>query len=318
MKRSATFIAAFLGTVTAGGEILVPADYPTVQSAIEASSHGDVIEIAPGTYTEVIDLRGKAITLRGTSGAPKTILKAPPNRSVLYITSGEGRSTVLEHLTITGGTGSPHEGFLSGGGIFMMNAAPTIRNCIISENTAVHGAGIHGVHADPLIEDCLFTGNSSESTGTATHWNLECFPELIRCTFSENHSGAYGAGVGAWTDCVVEIVDCTFENNAADIRGGGVYSGCGCTGVNVSGSTFCSNSPDHIVGIWSNLGGNTFCPSCPADINADGAVNVTDVLAVLSAWGECSCLEDIDGDGLVNVTDILLVLDGWGTCPVGR
>ena len=50
-------------------------------------------------------------------------------------------------------------------------------------------------------------------------------------------------------------------------------------------------------------------------LDADGAVNVTDVLSVLSAWGTCSCIEDIDGDGLVNITDILLVLGDWGICP---
>jgi len=315
MKCPSLLLPLLLAASASGAELLVPADYTTVQGAIEAATDGDVVLISPGTYLEVIDLRGKAITLRGVAGAPKTILHAPPDRSTVYIHSGEGRTTILEHLTITGGAGTPHEGFLSGGGIFFDHASATIRHCTISGNTAVHGAGVHGILANPLFEDCLFSGNVSESTGSATHWNLECFPDLVRCTFSNNHSGAYGAAIGAWTDCVVDIVDCTFENNTAAIRGGAVYSGCGCTAVNISGSTFCTNAPDHVVGEWTNLGGNDFCPSCPADINADGAVNVTDVLSVLAAWGTCSCIEDIDGDGLVNVTDILLVLGDWGICP---
>jgi hypothetical protein len=42
------------------------------------------------------------------------------------------------------------------------------------------------------------------------------------------------------------------------------------------------------------------CDPCPADTNADGGVDVTDLLAVLAAWGTCT---DLDCDGFT-------VLDG--------
>jgi hypothetical protein len=55
--------------------------------------------------------------------------------------------------------------------------------------------------------------------------------------------------------------------------------------------------------------------SCPADMTADHAVDVADLLALLSSWGECSfCSTDIDGDGMVGVTDLLGVLSAWGAC----
>ncbi len=55
---------------------------------------------------------------------------------------------------------------------------------------------------------------------------------------------------------------------------------------------------------------------CPEDINGDGVVNISDLLAVLAAWGPCpGCPEDITGDGVVNVTDLLAVLAAWGPCP---
>jgi hypothetical protein len=48
------------------------------------------------------------------------------------------------------------------------------------------------------------------------------------------------------------------------------------------------------------------------DVNGDGSVNVTDVLALISAWGPCTgCPEDIDGSGLVDVTDLLVVISNW-------
>lgn len=51
-----------------------------------------------------------------------------------------------------------------------------------------------------------------------------------------------------------------------------------------------------------------------ADINGDGIVNVTDLLALLGAWGLCGapCPADIDMNGAVNVTDLLTLLANWG------
>ncbi len=65
--------------------------------------------------------------------------------------------------------------------------------------------------------------------------------------------------------------------------------------------------------------------TCPADIApqpaGDGVVNVSDLLAVISAWGVCQgspCVADIApagiGDGVVNVSDLLMVISSWGPC----
>jgi hypothetical protein len=56
-------------------------------------------------------------------------------------------------------------------------------------------------------------------------------------------------------------------------------------------------------------------PLCPEDLNADGVVNVSDLLILLGAWGDCSgCDEDLNGDGVVNVSDLLILLGQWGPC----
>jgi hypothetical protein len=57
-------------------------------------------------------------------------------------------------------------------------------------------------------------------------------------------------------------------------------------------------------------------PPCVADVTGNGAVNVDDLLAVISAWGPCpACAADITDDGVVNVDDLLAVISDWGTCP---
>lgn len=65
--------------------------------------------------------------------------------------------------------------------------------------------------------------------------------------------------------------------------------------------------------------------SCPADINGDNQVNVSDLLSVITNWGVCpglcppSCPADIApagvGDCNVNVSDLLFVITSWGACP---
>ena len=56
---------------------------------------------------------------------------------------------------------------------------------------------------------------------------------------------------------------------------------------------------------------------CPADVDGDDMVGVTDFLAVLNAWGPCEspCPEDIDQSGAVGVEDFLSTLQNWGACP---
>ncbi len=55
------------------------------------------------------------------------------------------------------------------------------------------------------------------------------------------------------------------------------------------------------------------------DINYNGSIEVEDLLAVISSWGDCpdlpiDCPADIDGSGVVDVTDLLIVVGNWGPC----
>jgi hypothetical protein len=68
-----------------------------------------------------------------------------------------------------------------------------------------------------------------------------------------------------------------------------------------------------ILDLLSTDGGGA---SCASDLDADGRVDITDFLVLMSNWG-CSganCLGDTDGDGVVGVGDFLVLLDAWGSC----
>ncbi len=53
---------------------------------------------------------------------------------------------------------------------------------------------------------------------------------------------------------------------------------------------------------------------CFGDINNDGSVNVTDVLAVIGNWNSDNPETDVDGDGIVAVGDLLALIGNWGEC----
>lgn len=57
---------------------------------------------------------------------------------------------------------------------------------------------------------------------------------------------------------------------------------------------------------------------CVGDIDQNRMIDVSDLFALLAAWGTCSepaCAADLDGDGVINVTDLFMLLSHWGDCP---
>jgi hypothetical protein len=56
-------------------------------------------------------------------------------------------------------------------------------------------------------------------------------------------------------------------------------------------------------------------PSCPADIDRNGAIDGADLTALLQSWGPCSnCAADIDRSGAVDGADLTALLQSWGGC----
>ena len=55
---------------------------------------------------------------------------------------------------------------------------------------------------------------------------------------------------------------------------------------------------------------------CVADLDEDGTVGASDLLALLASWGPCKgCPADLDGNGSVGASDLLALLANWGPCP---
>src|SRR5438270_13816905 len=91
-----------LGAV-AQNTINVPVDQPTIQAGIDAASGGDTVLVAPGTYVENINFRGKGITVKSSAGAKATTIDGNSAGSVVTFKTGETRAAVLDGFTITHG-----------------------------------------------------------------------------------------------------------------------------------------------------------------------------------------------------------------------
>ena len=127
-------------------------------------------------------------------------------------------------------------------------------------------------------------------------------------------------GGGVLTDGSPVITNCVVRDNVAQYGGGMYLLSDGSGGALVSNTAFCNNSPTHIHGTYVDGGGNSFeddcgdTEPCPSDVSGDGVVNVTDLLAIIDAWGSSNPSADINDDGIVNVVDLLEVVGNWGPC----
>ena len=85
--------------------LLVPDEYSTIQSAIDASSNGDSVLVSAGTYYENINFNGKNIALIGED-RETTIIDGGQNGSVVVIENIEINTAILSKFTITNGFSS--------------------------------------------------------------------------------------------------------------------------------------------------------------------------------------------------------------------
>jgi len=91
MKTAVCLLAAAAGALTADAAAVatirnVPVDYPTIQQAVNASYIGDTVIIAPGTYTEMINLYDQHL--------PSIISRDPDDPAIVAATILQGGITL--------------------------------------------------------------------------------------------------------------------------------------------------------------------------------------------------------------------------------
>lgn len=101
-----------------------------------------------------------------------------------------------------------------------------------------------------------------------------------------------------------------------DSQTGAAYVFAGLSGTDCN-ATGMADSCDVFLGLSQDANGDGIpdvC-ECPWDLDASGAVGITDFLALLRAWGSnAGGPPDFDGDGAVGILDFLVLLANWGPC----
>jgi hypothetical protein len=246
MNRSKLFVGALclLGTVVATGQTVrnVPSQYATIQAAINVSTSGDQILVAPVIYSGAINYLGKNVVVASTGGAAVTTLTAPAGRVVTFAT-GETSNAVLQGFTITGAFG----------GVSIVGASPQIVGCRFMNCLAVgsssctggnlgcnNGGGVYvssssAFPTTPTLMDCEFDGCIATGQGGGGLFAINQNPgnfgvALSNCTFSNcaaaansgfggaiNMSSTFGHGFSA------TLSGCSFSSCSA-LSGGAVYA----------------------------------------------------------------------------------------------
>jgi hypothetical protein len=221
-----SFITAFF--MVADGQTIrrVPADYPTIQSAINAALHRDVIIVAPGTYNENINFLGKEIRVMSESGPEVTIIRGDGTDSVVRFVSGEPVQSQINGFTITNGYAGSAAGN-EGGGVKVENASGSITNNIITGNAAcAAGAGIGIGFGSPVIQFNVITNNTQRNCGGGTGGGISLRGgyAAIAENVITNNSFSTGGGIGIFGGNGALIRGNTIKGNTAS-TGGGIFIG---------------------------------------------------------------------------------------------
>lgn len=296
MFRHTSLALLFLALVGASSfsqtTLKVPAQYKTIQAAIDAALSNDTVSVAPGTYKEFIDFKGKAVRVCSEAGARMTTIVGATAGPVVSFANNESLTSVLEGFTITGGWRS---------GIECINASPLIRQNIIRNNDKSVGSlpdgggGIYCSGSSARIEQCEILNNSVTALSPATNTRgggilaVGGLVVITNCLIAGNSISWYylplhpggGGGVAGWVIIENSVV---VGNSARGAPGGGLELGRGGIAVNcvVAGNstTNASGGLDNGLAVNCVIRGNSpteiaraSCAYCNVQGGATGTGN---------------------------------------------
>lgn len=288
-----------------------PADFNSIQAAIDDANDGDTIIVSVGTYYENINFKGKNIVLTSTAPTNEdivstTIINGNDVNSVVTFSGTEDGNCVISGFTITDGNAPV------GGGIYGNGTIATIENSVITCNKAFSCKGGGIFNCDGLIQNNKITFNIAYlegGSGGVGGGLRECDGTIRNNNISDN--GSYGeAGL---SECDGTILNNLFVRNGAVY--GGVIGRCDGTILNnlfvdniaVYGGAI-SNSDATIINC--TIVGNYACYGS-ALLDCNGLISNCIIwqngAGIHEQIKDCSipiysCIEDWSGGGLGNIS----------------
>jgi hypothetical protein len=205
----------------------------TIQAAINVSSDGDAILVAPGVYQESIDFNGRNImvlSLYAFCGdkayLANTIIDGGGSNRVVAFHRHETKAAVLQGFTIRNGWCPPPPDpadkiTSSGAGILCDQSSPTLRDLIVSDNVAgFQGGGIFCYQSAALVENVELIGNRANLGGgiSATHGA----PRFTNVKLLGNSAETKGGAIYLYY-ADAQLRNVLVAQNSAVLKGGGLF-----------------------------------------------------------------------------------------------
>ncbi|QGZ91060.1 cadherin domain-containing protein [Microcystis aeruginosa] len=258
--------------------------FTDLQGALAAAKSGDTIWVAGGTYKPTTGTdRNATFTLKNhveiyggfagsetslsqrnvatnatiLSGDIGTVNTAGDNVYHVVTGSNTSNTTILDGFTISGGNANfANTADLRsiGGGIFISDGSPILRNLIIENNTAINGGGIYAYAGSNLIlSNSIFRNNTTiNSTGIAGEGGAIYFftssPTVIDVSFSNNTASGTGGAIRN-NKSNPTLTNATFTSNTATSNGGAISNND--SSFTLNNATFASNSSANGGAIYS-------------------------------------------------------------------
>ncbi len=319
------FVLISTAVVNAAGRIITvdddgPADFDTIQAAIDVAADGDTVLIKDGTYTgpgnRDIDFLGKAISVKSENGPNNCLIDCENSGRAFVFQNNEEPNSVASGLTIK--NGEVRGGPVKGGAIYCIGASPTIENCIITNNSvrAVSGGGSYGPDAygggiysdyssNPTITNCKIIGNVAYGgLGGISTVVGGGGPQCMGLYFV-GLDGGRGYGGGIYCQGTAIINNCLLADNIAaggaggghnslcsekgddgDAKGGAIYTNTGTTiKTTVNNCTIVNNIADGASSYGDGIRGIATVTNCIIWSNGDD-LSLCDTTY--------SCIEDFD------------------------
>jgi len=210
------------GLLTAGGGILCADSSPTIAHCVIAGNRAL--------------LRNEGTTLGGgvllaNSSAVLTDCRIVDNTTTywaagMYVVEGapEIVDCVIARNSVLHEDGQAGGLYIDGG--FSSSCQAILLRCTIAENSAPHSAG--GIQvaagAQPTLNDCVISDNRSQGGNGGMLCSYWSATNLMSCTIAGNSCVRIGGGVGCGHSAEAILTNCTITGNRAGRHSGGVVS----------------------------------------------------------------------------------------------